>query len=294
MHMKKLCIIVNPSSGQSLSVIPEISEFTKKNTFTSKINSTRKQGDAANFTAEAVKNNTDAVVVYGGDGTVMEAAGALMNTDTPLYILPGGTANILAKELQIPLVLDQALRLLSDHTTKIRRIDMGTVNGQPFILRVNSGVLADMIIETDPVAKMNFGQLAYSLSAIQQFANSTFTEYTITMDDKVEKISGSTLTVANTGNIGLSGVSFTPGISVNDGFLDIFVLRANKMGSLAGVITEAIMNRAVHDQLAHWRVKKARIEMQPSQAVLRDDVLLKDTKLDVAVVPSAISIAAPL
>lgn len=292
--MENLCIIVNPSSGQSLHVIPKISAFTKTNHFNSKIFTTRKQGDAAKYAADAVKANSDAVLVYGGDGTIMEVAGALMNTNVPLYILPGGTANILAKELQIPLDLDQSLKLLTDSTKTFRRIDMGTVNKQPFILRVNSGVLADMIIETDPEAKMNFGQLAYSMSAIQQFANSKSVEYTITIGDTSEKIKGSTLTVANTGNIGFSGVSFTPGILVDDGFLDIFVLRANTIGSVAGVITEAIVNRSVNDQLAHWRIKKATIEMQPAQAVLRDDVRLQETRLDIEVVPSAISIATPL
>lgn len=292
--MEKLCIIVNPSSGQAAPVIPKISAFTKEHDISSQINTTSKQGDAATYAADAVKEKADAVMVYGGDGTVMEVAGALMNTKTPLYILPGGTANILAKELQIPLFLDQALNLLNDPATKLKRIDMGTVNNKPFILRVNVGVLADMIIETDPDAKMNFGQLAYSMSAIQQFANTKVHEYSITIDGQTEKMKGSTLTIANTGNIGLSGVSFTPGVSVDDGLLDIFILRAHTLGSIAGVITEAIVNRSIHEKLAHWRVKRATIEMRSPQSVLRDDIRLQESRLDIEVVPSSISIATPL
>ncbi len=293
-HMKKLTIIINPSSGQPLPVIPQISDFAEQSRFSWEILTTRKQGDASLFAKQALEKKADAVVVYGGDGTVMEVAASLMNTETPLYIIPGGTANILAKELQIPLMTEQALKLLTNPETNIKRIDMGTVNKKPFILRVNSGVLADMIIEADPNAKVSFGQLAYSFSAVQQFANTQSIQYSITIDGKTERLQGITLTIANSGNIGFSGVSFTPDIKVDDGLLDILVLRENTIGSLAGVITGAVINRTIHEQLAHWRVKKATISMHPGQSVLRDDVMLKETTLEIETVPSAISIATPL
>lgn len=292
--MKKICVIVNPSSGQSIQVVPQISKFLKDNTYSWEVFTTKKQGDALQFSRQAINNEADAVLVYGGDGTVMEASGALMNTNTPLYILPGGTANILAKELQIPLFLEPALGLLKDSHSKIRRIDMGTVNGHPFILRVSTGVLADMIIEADPEAKTNFGQLAYSFSALQQFANTKSIEYSITINGQTEVIEGITLTVANSGNIGFSGLSFSPEIKVDDGYLDIIVLRDNTFGSIAGVITDAIINRDLNDDLAHRRVKKAKISIKPPQSVLCDDILLNEVTLDIEVIPSAISVAVPL
>ncbi len=292
--MKKISVIVNPSSGQSISVIPEISAFLQQNKYIWEVFTTRKQGDAQQFAKQAINKKADAVLVYGGDGTVMEAAAVMMNTDALLYILPGGTANILAKELQIPLFLQPALKLLADFNSKIRRIDMGTVNKKPFILRVSTGVLADMIIETDPDTKTNFGQLAYSFSAIQQFANTKSIQYSITINGKTDVIEGITLTVANSGNIGFSGLSFSPEIKVDDGLLDIIVLRNSTIGSIAGVITDAIINRDLNDELAHWRVKKATISMNPPQSVLCDDILLDEVTLDIEVFPSAISIAVPL
>ena len=78
---------------------------------------------------EAVASGCDLVVAAGGDGTVSAVADALAGTETPLGIIPLGTANVLAGELGIPLDLDGACRLLAgDHA--LARIDAMGVGGQ--------------------------------------------------------------------------------------------------------------------------------------------------------------------
>jgi diacylglycerol kinase (ATP) len=57
---------------------------------------TKKSKDALNFAKDSVKQGVDAVAVYGGDGTVMEAMSGAMGSDVPVAILPGGTANVIA------------------------------------------------------------------------------------------------------------------------------------------------------------------------------------------------------
>ena len=77
---------------------------------------TKDAGDAERLAREAAEAGVDAVVVYGGDGTVTEAAAGLVGTEVPLAILPGGTANAIALALGIPTDLEAAAALLARNT----------------------------------------------------------------------------------------------------------------------------------------------------------------------------------
>lgn len=79
----------------------------------------------------AIGSDADAIVVGGGDGTIATAAHRLAGTGKALGILPLGTANLLARDLGIPLDLEQAIRALAGGT--IRAIDVGEVNGHIFV-----------------------------------------------------------------------------------------------------------------------------------------------------------------
>lgn len=76
-------------------------------------------------------NGAAGVYVLGGDGTVLAAATALIGRDVPLGIVPLGTANLLARDIGMPLVPEDAIRALDGAQTQ--RIDVGRVNGEPFL-----------------------------------------------------------------------------------------------------------------------------------------------------------------
>lgn len=84
----------------------------------------------------------EAVVVAGGDGTVACAASAMAGHETPLGLLPLGTMNLLAKDLGVPLDLDAAIGNLADGAPK--KIDVGEVNGQMFLIASLLGMAARM------------------------------------------------------------------------------------------------------------------------------------------------------
>jgi diacylglycerol kinase family enzyme len=84
----------------------------------------------------AVAAGADAVLAGGGDGTVRAVAGVLVGGDVPLGVLPLGTLNHFAKDLEIPTDLGEAVRLVS--SAVVRRLDVGEVNGEVF---VNNSVL---------------------------------------------------------------------------------------------------------------------------------------------------------
>ncbi|NMG41211.1 diacylglycerol kinase [Chelativorans sp. ZYF759] len=87
--------------------------------------------------AEAVASDAEVLVAAGGDGTVTALAGAMIDSDKALAILPMGTANLLARDLAIPLDLDEWLE--GSAGMRVRHIDVGFVNGHLFLHKVVIG-----------------------------------------------------------------------------------------------------------------------------------------------------------
>jgi len=92
---------------------------------------------------DALACGPDAVVAAGGDGTVSAVASALAGTHTPLGVLPLGTLNHFAKDLGIPLALDQATRTVANR--RVRAVDVGDVNGQVFINNGSIGMYPHVV-----------------------------------------------------------------------------------------------------------------------------------------------------
>lgn len=93
--------------------------------------------------ADAAEGPADVVIAAGGDGTVSAAAAALMNRDKSLAVLPAGTMNLFARSLGIPLSLDAAVEALA--TGEVRRVDMASANGRPFIHQFSIGLHPKMV-----------------------------------------------------------------------------------------------------------------------------------------------------
>src|SRR5690348_9507664 len=97
--------------------------------------------------------------VWGGDGTVQRCIDAVAGADVALAILPAGTANLLAANLEIPADLTQAVLvgLKGEH----RRLDTGSLNGEHFAVMAGAGFDARMIKEAGRGQKGRFGRAAY-------------------------------------------------------------------------------------------------------------------------------------
>src|SRR6185503_15125823 len=100
-------------SGKEESILPIINTTMKEAGIKWDASITHKAGDAIELAKAAVKQDIDAIAVYGGDGTLMEVIGGLMGSEMPLIILPGGSANVMANELGIPKDLKEACTLIS-------------------------------------------------------------------------------------------------------------------------------------------------------------------------------------
>ena len=105
---------------------------------------TARHGEGMKAAAEAAQSGSfDAVVAAGGDGTVHDAAEGLVGHPTPLGIIPMGTGNVFARELNLPRSPDGLARTLLDGNA--RAIPVGKVNGRPFLFVVGVGFDAEAV-----------------------------------------------------------------------------------------------------------------------------------------------------
>ena len=128
---------------------------------------TEKAQDATNFAEEAARERYDAVLVFGGDGTVNEVISGIAEKEyTPkLAIIPGGTGNLITKLLEINQDIDGAIDELDFSSTN--KIDIGKSNGNYFGYIFSIGSLPEAIHNVGIEDKTKFGMLAYAINTMK-------------------------------------------------------------------------------------------------------------------------------
>lgn len=291
MKFKHIHFIVNPASGKEEPILSYINTALNDSGIDWELSITKKHISASDI-ARRIIGKTDLVAVYGGDGCVTEVAAALQGTGTPMAIIPGGTANVMAKELGIPQDTIAALEILKSDTARLKLIDMGLMNGKPFLLRVNLGIMADMVLQADRELKDEIGQLAYGVTAFKTINNAEPTAYTLTIDGEVLQEQAVSLTVTNSGNMGIGDFALQPGISITDGLLDVVLLRDNSFISILKAAGSALLQNKT-DAVKHWQCKKVVIDTLAEQKFIRDDFEEQAKRIEIEVMTSSINILVP-
>lgn len=242
--------------------------------------------------ARALLGKTDLVAVYGGDGCVTAVAGALHGTTMPLAIIPGGTANVMARELGVPMETRAAVEMLLPGHCGVKAIDMGTMNGQPFLLRVNLGIMADMVLQANRELKDYIGRFAYGVTAVSTIASAQPFACQLEIDGKNIYETAVSITVTNSGSIGIGDFSLQPGINITDGLLDIILLKDNRLISILKVAESALLQNET-SALMHWQCRQVVIRLNEMQTFICDDSEQTARELTIKIVPAAINMVVP-
>jgi diacylglycerol kinase family enzyme len=194
---------------------------------------------------DALAEGADLVLAAGGDGTVRAVAEHLAeaSSDAHLGIIPLGTGNLLARNLDVPLNdIPAAFERALDGET--RAIDVGWVEvdlsrgleRHAFLVMVGFGIDAHMIVETKDELKDKAGWLAYVESLGRALAASEVVPFHITKDDQPARDEqGHTLLIANCGSL-QGGITLFPDAAPDDGELDYLVLSAEGVGEWLGTL----------------------------------------------------------
>jgi len=143
-------------------------------------------GDVQAKVTEALERGFSPVIIGGGDGTQALAAGVLKNTGVPMGILPLGTGNALARDLQIPVDLAGACRNIVTGVSS--DIDVGEANGRLFVNLCSLGLTAGIDEALDPDVKSIIGRAAYVSAVAIALRQRTAFELTVRHSGKVELV----------------------------------------------------------------------------------------------------------
>ncbi len=167
--MNKIMVIINPTSGGEKALDYKVKLENKARDYFEHVEMkiTEKAQDATNFAEEAARELYDAVLVFGGDGTVNEVISGIAEKEyTPkLAIIPGGTGNLITKLLEISQDIDNAIDELDFSTTN--KIDIGKSNGNYFGYIFSIGSLPEAIHNVGIEDKTKFGMLAYAINTMK-------------------------------------------------------------------------------------------------------------------------------
>ncbi len=139
-------------------------------------------GDATRLARDAVEARCEVVVACGGDGTVNEVVGGMAGSEVPLLVIPGGTSNVLARELGLPRDLIAGAALLRKGA--VRRISLGRAGDRRFVLMAGIGVDAGIVAASNSRLKRYLGEGAFWLAGFQQLAQYHFSPFDLVVDGK--------------------------------------------------------------------------------------------------------------
>jgi len=175
----------------------------------------------------------DLVIIGSGDGTISAAIEGLLATQIPLGILPLGTANNLAKTLEIPPSLSEACNIIANGKT--RRIDLGCLNGKYFLNVAGLGLSTAINQQVTKEFKQRWGVLAYIVTALKVGCQVRPFEVEIRWDNQSIQTKTRQVTVCNGRYYG-SGLIVAKDAAIDDQRLDLYSLESQNWWELLSLL----------------------------------------------------------
>lgn len=242
-------------------------------------------------TEEAVKAGVDVVFVCGGDGTVMECIGALAGTEVALCVLPAGTGNLLARNLELP--TDLAGAVAAAVGGQRRRIDVGRVEDRCFAVMAGIGFDAYIMNDAPEALKARTGAFAYAVAGARHLRGEH-------MQVEISLDGGATLArrarcvlVANMGNL-QAGVQLFSAAEPDDGVLDVGILAPHTLRHWLAMAVSVLVRRRKVPHLEVFTARSVDIRTTGSQPrELDGDVIEPGRTLSVEILPQALLVCVP-
>ena len=251
---------------------------------------TTKDDPGQGMCRRAVHDGCQVVFVCGGDGTVMAAAGAMADCDVPLAILPSGTGNLLARNLDLP-IDDEAECLRIGISGKERQIDLATVEDKKFAVMAGLGFDAAIMRDAPEKLKAKVGWPAYIVSAAKHLRGRSI-RITLTLDDGAPmRRRVRTVLVGNVGKL-QGNIPLLPDAQPDDGILDVVLIATRNSADWLRVVWRVLRRTDPADRTMERFTAKhiviAASHAQPRQ--LDGDVIDNGQMLDITVDPGALKV----
>ena len=240
---------------------------------------------------EGYAGEVDAIVLAGGDGTVHAAAPALLRAELPFGILPLGTANDLARAIDLPLDMAQAAEVIAAGNT--RRIDVGEVNGQPFFNVAHIGLGAALAGGLTATMKRRFGPLAYTMAAVRALGGLRPFRAEIVAGEERAALRTVGITVGNGRFFGGSGL-VAEDAQIDDGLLHLFAISTKNPFRLVLILLQVTRGRQGRSKWVHTMASPTfEVTTVRPMAVRADGKVMTETPAIFRVRSDALSVFAP-
>ncbi|WP_213525947.1 diacylglycerol kinase [Paenibacillus sp. J31TS4] len=247
---KRARLIYNPTSGREemKKRLPEVLQRLERGGLETSTHATSGEGDATLAAAEAVKRGFDIVIAAGGDGTLYEVINGLAEKKhrPMLGLLPLGTTNDFARALNIPRRWEDAVDLIIRQHT--RPIDVGKMNNKYFINIAGGGSLTELTYEVPSKLKTVLGQMAYYMKGLEKLPRLRPIHLKLRADNLEIDEEVMIFLIANSNSVA-GFEKLAPEASLNDGKLDLFILRKCNLVDLIRIVSLAMRGEHLSDPL---------------------------------------------
>jgi len=274
---------------------PVVDKLQKAGLPISAVHLVRSGADLASTLEDVAAHGHDLVVVGGGDGTVSFAAGFFAGTGTILGVLPLGTANDLARTLEIPTNLDAACGALADG--KVVDIDLGRANGEPFLNVASVGLSVGVTESLSPRLKRRLGPLAYGVAAVRAYARHkpfrARLEFPEGDHEPLELENMLQVAVGNGRHYG-GGNAVSPTAGIDDHTLDIYAIPGAPLREhvrIARLLKDGSF--VERDGVYHLTTQRVRLVTDPSMPVNLDGEIATATPADFTIDRNAVHVVVP-
>ena len=295
--MARVVVIMNPVAARTdPNVVRTVSSVLTREGWDVEVVGTTRPGHAAELARAALDDGITRIAIYGGDGTTMQAVSGVVGEEVEFGLVRGGTGNLLAGNLRLP--RDPAKAALVIARGVPRRIDLGRIvrsdGDRYFAVACGAGYDAELMARTTSAAKRRWKFAAYVAQVLQTLAGVRNASYRITVDGELLEVEAATVMVANCAELIPPFIRFGTGISVDDGLLDVVILRAQGIVQSAGVVWR--LWRGGNDARGNVRYARGRVvtvETDPVQPVQLDGEAAGETPFTAEILPGSLRILVP-
>lgn len=238
--MSAVTVIYNPESGSATSVDDLRAAFDEHAGGRElRWSPTTEDDPGPGQAREAIEQGSDTVIACGGDGTVRAVAEAMAGSTVTLGVVPLGTGNLLAGNLDIPIGLDAVPVAL---TADARTLDLGVVNDEKFAVMAGVGFDAAMIRDANSNVKSTLGSVAYMISGARNLPAQVVRATLEVGGEQVWSGRTAMVLVGNCGSV-TGGLEVFPDASPTDGILDVAVLTAENARDWARLLWRLLRDK---------------------------------------------------
>ena len=295
---RRAVLILNPASGRHDADETEdtVVDVLARAGVEAEVRRTEGEGDARRWASEAAHDDeVDLVVAAGGDGTVREVASGLVEASrrVRLGVIPMGTANMLARFLDIP-VDDVATAAACAANRGDRELDvLHLVDRDEYaMLMVDAGFDGDLVRHADRRLKNLLGSLAYVVSGLRNTVGLREVDIRLSLDGESHDVRGHSVLCLNAGRI--DRVTIADEIQPDDGLVHVGVVRGpgplRVLWTAAGMV---LAGRDAHPNVDWYEATSVRVETDEPLPVQVDGDAMDDTPLELELLPRALTVAVP-